>query len=521
MNHPLRGVGYVRVSTIDQVENESLATQEKFIRDFAERKNIQMVKLFSEEGVSAKTAFRKELQAMISYAIKNRLDYVVVYKMNRISRNMDSYSEIRGLLRSKGIRILSATEHIEDSPHGAFMENIFVANAQYDNDVKSLMTRDNMEALAKQGYWQHHPWLGYKSIKVRNDLGKPRPTMEPDKKAELVKDVLERFSIGDINKTQLTKYAKDKGLRSRNGKVLSKDSINRMLHTPIYAGYVIDRFTAGEIVPGKHQGLISEAIYERNQYLLSGKLNRKGEVHLKLNDTYPLKGLLICSKCKGKLYASAPTSASGKGSPRYHCSRKGCTTKIKSAKAKFVNDRFKDVLNQIKPSAKLFKIYREVLKSEYIKNLGDNNKRLSVLRSKKSSIEDSRLKILKLFADGELTLNEKIQLIHEIDTDKQRVENEIQTLESLQTITEADIDSGLDNLESTNKQWEKLPVEHKVKFQNMMFPRGIEYDFETGLFRTIELNTIYRLVGSKKGTEVPSKSDLVAGAGLEPATLWL
>ena len=71
--------------------------------------------------------------------------------------------------------------------------------------------------------------------------------------APLVKQVLERFSEGDITKAELTRYAASIGLRSRYGKKLSEDRIHAMIKHAIYAGYVANKQTGWELVDGKHE----------------------------------------------------------------------------------------------------------------------------------------------------------------------------------------------------------------------------------------------------------------------------
>lgn len=87
-----------------------------------------------------------------------------------------------------------------------------------------------------------------------------------------VRTVLERFSQGDISKAELTKHASEMGLRSRYGKKLGEDSINRLIKSPTYAGYICDSFTDYELVEGKHEKIISRETYEINQKLLYGKI---------------------------------------------------------------------------------------------------------------------------------------------------------------------------------------------------------------------------------------------------------
>jgi len=69
-----------------------------------------------------------------------------------------------------------------------------------------------MQALAVQGYYQHPPVTGYRVCKIKNPEGKKRPSLEQDEMAPKVKQVLERYSHGDITKAELTRFAEAIGL---------------------------------------------------------------------------------------------------------------------------------------------------------------------------------------------------------------------------------------------------------------------------------------------------------------------
>lgn len=149
-------VGYIRVSDQSQVDGESLDNQRRAIDAYAAAKNPIITDYFIDEGKSGKNANRAGIQELLKHAVrpKNNIQFVVVYKMNRISRDLSSYfTQIHTLLAGRGIKIVSATEQIDDSPMGRFMENMLIINAQLDNDIKSSMTTDNMKALAMQGWW--------------------------------------------------------------------------------------------------------------------------------------------------------------------------------------------------------------------------------------------------------------------------------------------------------------------------------------------------------------------------------
>ena len=135
INEKRNAIIYCRVSTKEQVEEgNSLVTQERNCREYAAKNNYHIVQVFIERGESAKTAERTELQNLFKFCAlkKNEITAVIAYKIDRISRNTDDYSQIRILLKRYGTEIKSNSEHFEDNPAGRFMENIIANVAQFD-----------------------------------------------------------------------------------------------------------------------------------------------------------------------------------------------------------------------------------------------------------------------------------------------------------------------------------------------------------------------------------------------------
>ena len=519
-----RALAYVRISSQRQVNGESPETQRASIAQYAALNDIEIVDTYYDEAKSGKNTDREELQKMLAYAEqhKEEIDYVIVYKMNRASRDLSSYVlNFSMKLKALGIGIRSATEQIDETPLGQFMEGFSVLIGQMDNETKRGFTVDNMTALSLQGYWQHPPVVGYETHKIPNDIGKLRPTLKPSRMAPLVKDVLERFSVGDITKAELTRYAASVGLRSRYGKKMGEDAIHKMLSKPIYAGYVIDNFTQGVHVEGKHEAIISRETFELNQSLLYGKRKRSGEVRQQMNPDYPLKGTLICPQCGNPLYASAPQTGAGGKSPRYHCSRTSCKGLVKSVKASVVHADFKDVLRRIQPDESVLELYKEVVLTRATNELGTLNEKIALQRSKLDTIADNRLSAIRKFNADQLTADEKNDLVEALDDDKEVVLDNLRRLEQQQSIREADVDLAVNVMRDTAAQWSVASPNAKVRFQKALFPEGLIYDYENGRFGTSQISALYRVLPNKKDSKVPLKSFLVAGVGFEPTTLWL
>lgn len=514
-----QALAYVRISSQRQVNGESPETQKAKIQSYADSNSIEIVEWFYDEAKTGKNTERAELQRLLAQAkkFKGRIDHVIVYKMSRASRDITTYiMGFRFKLQEMGITIRSATEQFDDSPMGHFMEMMQVMIGQVDNENKRDFTVDNMTALAEQGYWQHPPIVGYINARIPNSIGKLRPTLKLSPMASNVKNVLERFSQGDITKAELARYAADIGLRSRYGKKLNDESINRLLTSPTYAGYISDSFTNYELVIGKHPQIISSETFELNQIILKGG-KHTSLIRLKFNPDYPLKGLLLCSKCTKPLYGSAPKTGAGGKSPRYHCSRSTCKG-TRSVKSDIVHEAFLKMLDQITPSEGISALYREVLIAEAANHSGNTNLEIKKVNRKLEDIADRRIKVVRMLTEGALTINEKNEQTSILDSEKEVYLVQKDSLSNRQAIEEADIDRAINIMESVAAQWLDSDLATQQRFQNLLFPKGLVYDYENSMFGTTELSPLYRYILTKKDSKEPLKSFLVAGAGFEPAT---
>ena len=514
-----RGVGYIRISDKKQIEGESPETQKKVISEYAKRENIEIVEWFYDEARSGKNAERKELQNLLKFAVKrtSKIDCVVVFKMNRASRDvMSYYSGIKAVLAGKGIGIVSATEPFDDSAVGRFMEGMLILNGQLDNEIKSSQTVENMTSVAMQGYWQHKPLLGYERHLIPNELGKMRPTMKPIYPSGLVKKVLERFSKGDIKQAALTRYAEKIGLRSLTGKVLSEEAIGRILRRPEYAGYVHDKFTDYQLVEGKHEELISKDTYWINQKIL-GQKSKVGELHTSKNKLYPLKQTVRCHSCNEPLYGSAPRNGSGKYSPLYHCARKQCRGLVRAINVHKIHDAYLELLDHIQPSDELIKLLETVI----IRNAKEHNKLLNTkIESKRNELNEiasTRLEAIEESVGASPERKTQLQeLVAHLDIKKVDKLDDLHELERKQLLQESKIEYMVRFMYDTAKQWNDADFDLKVKFQMMVFPDGITLNTKTGEFGTVKLSPLYRYITNKKDLSEKEKSLLVTSRGIEP-----
>src|SRR5271157_3582929 len=117
---------YTRVSSGRQVENASLDTQEQVCKDYCAGQGWAVLRVFREEGESAKTADRTQLQQALNYCRENkpRPAYFVVYDVKRFARDCEDHDALRRTLTNWDILLRAATQNIGERPEERFLERI-------------------------------------------------------------------------------------------------------------------------------------------------------------------------------------------------------------------------------------------------------------------------------------------------------------------------------------------------------------------------------------------------------------
>ena len=105
--------------------------------------------------------------------------------------------------------------------------------------------------------------------------------------------------------------------------------------------------------------------------------------------------------------------------------------------------------------------------------------------------------------------------------DKAIITDELRRLERQQAIRETDIDVALEIMRDVDRQWVLASPGARTRFQSILFPQGLIYDYKNHRFGTGEISVFYRVLPTKKGSPEPEKPFLVAGVGFEPTTFWL
>lgn len=146
----MKAVAYIRVSTEEQTKGTSLDSQKEACIQYARLHNIELTEknIFREEGVSAKIIDRPQLAALLDYCSKQRgkITHCIIWKVDRLARKSEYHHIIKAQLLKCGVKLVSVTEPIDDSPMGNLMDSMLAAFAQFDNDIRAARTTGGMKA---------------------------------------------------------------------------------------------------------------------------------------------------------------------------------------------------------------------------------------------------------------------------------------------------------------------------------------------------------------------------------------
>ena len=148
-----RAVAYGRFSSSNQ-RDESIDAQLRAIGDYCEREGIQLVEVYTDEAQSATTDNRDDFMVMIDALLKGKLtdiDAVLVHKFNRFARNKYDSALYKKRLRDMGIKVISVTQPIDDSPEGRILESMIEAMDEYYSENLALEVKKGMLENALKG----------------------------------------------------------------------------------------------------------------------------------------------------------------------------------------------------------------------------------------------------------------------------------------------------------------------------------------------------------------------------------
>ena len=300
---------YARVSSDRQDVDLSVSAQLRALKDYARANGYSVARQYVDEAESGLVADRPQFREMIEEGSKPKapFDVILVWKFSRFTRKREHAVAFKSMLRRKGIRVVSITEHADDSPTGKLMEAIIESVDEfYSENLAQDVVRGMREAASRGFFLGSKAPFGYRRVKVSDGM-KERPTLEVDPAtAPVVKEIFES-SLSGYGLKEICRTLNDRGITNR-GKRWYKGGLHYLLTNEAYTGTAVwGRTTKVEKaqdpvrVEGAWPALVSRDLFDAVQQAMrdrAPKVQRPGRVGSK----FLLSGLLKCGVC-GRPYS--------------------------------------------------------------------------------------------------------------------------------------------------------------------------------------------------------------------------
>ncbi len=255
----LRCAVYTRKSTEEGLEMEfnSLDAQreacEAYIASQKAEGWVERANRYDDGGFSGGTLDRPALKRLLGDIEDSRIDVVVVYKIDRLSRSLMDFAKLVEVFDRGGVTFVSVTQSFNTTTSmGRLTLNILLSFAQFEREVIGERIRDKIAASRKRGMWMGgFVPLGYE---VRN-----RKLVINEAEGATVRMIFERFvEVGSA--TALARALAAEGVRTRRGRLVDKGFLYKLLNNRVYIGDAVHKGTA---YPGEHDAIITRALWDK------------------------------------------------------------------------------------------------------------------------------------------------------------------------------------------------------------------------------------------------------------------
>ncbi len=504
-----RAVCYIRVSSDEQVQGTSLDTQKEACENYCISNGLEVDRIFRGEGESAKMIDRPELQELLAYCRKNKgkITHLVIYKIDRLSRNVFDYHYLINEFTKMRISVKSVTEQLENSPAGEMHGNMLAVFAQFDNRQRTERCVNGMREKIRQGIWPLPTPIGYMPFKK---LGAKEKKLIPDipnpDEFDIIKKGFEFYLTGNYS---MAEVARKLTVLFSGKRRIYPQLMKYILSNKYYCGILTDPWDKSEH-QGQHMPMITKDDFIKVQRIMQAK-GRKIISKKWVNPDFPLRGFIRCGDCYN-FYTGSWSKGRNMKCAYYHCYTKICGHYGKSIPKGTLENDFLAYLGQISPKQKyMSSFWNAVLKVSELKYKEVNAEFLRY-EKKLASFQQYRHSIVQKNATGVLP-------DEEFKEELAKVKGEIEMAELAMSETKLDIFQKEAVLEYTKnfmsnlpRQWFDLGIEGKRRFQKLLFPDGLPY-LGNGKFGTAKLCVIFEINQQfQKG-----KTNLVDRAGFEPA----
>lgn len=361
----MKAAAYCRYSSDNQRE-ESIEAQIRAIKEYAERNNIEIIKIYADEARSATTDDRPQFLQMIKDSEINIFQAVIVHKLDRFARNRYDSAFYKRQLKKNGIKLISVLEQLDDSPESIILESVLEGMAEY---YSKNLAREVMKGLKENAFQSRFnggiPPLGY-------DI-KDGHYVINEKEAEAVRLIFKMYK-DDYGYRHIIDELNLRGYKTKKGNNFSKNSLHEILKNEKYIGkYIFNKGTKHNhriqkddviIINNAIPAIVDKNLFEEVQKKMERTKRTQGSHNAQR--IYLLTGLVQCGIC-----GSSMVGCLGKKKYTYYrCNNKDRT---KQCSNKDIN---KDVLERYILNELSKRVFSDTAIPALSKRLNEENKKL-------------------------------------------------------------------------------------------------------------------------------------------------
>ena len=476
---PKRAVSYIRVSTREQAqrggseEGFSLPAQREAIKRKAQSMGALVVKEFADRGESARSANRPELQKMLAYLKEDGgIDYVIVHKLDRLARNRADDVEINRAFEEAGVRLVSTSENIDQTPGGMLLHGIMSSIAEFYSRNLANEVIKGMGEKARNGGTLGKAPLGYVNVRARDENGREVRTIALDEeRAPLVRLAFTEYATGNWTVRQLAEHLNNRGLTipptaRKPTNPVSVRLLQTLLRNPYYKGVISFQ---GVEYAGAHEPLVDAATWQTVQDILTAHANGERQ---RMHNHF-LKSTAVCGVCGARLLVQRAKNSKGVVYPYFVCARRhrvhDCT--FKAVLIDEVEARVAELYQRIRLSSDDRRDIERYLRAEFAHIQANRQQDIQRLTTRQQQLEDQRHKLLEAHYEGAIPLDLLKKEQDQLTSGILAIQRELDGYTADDALVEQHLTQALDLLEDCQRLYLAAPDRLKKLLNQVFFER--------------------------------------------------
>jgi len=450
---------YTRVSGAKQMDGLSLEVQIKAAKEYVEKNKLIVRETFGGTYESAASDERKEFQRMIKYlkTTKHKVSKILVYSLERFSRNENSIW-LSSQLRKLGIEVISITQPIDTSnPAGIMQQKMLFIFGEFDNQLRRQKSMAGIKEHLLRGEWCNRPPIGY-DIVVHN---KERRIVV-NETGQIIKKMFYWKTKERLQNIEIQKRLESYGLKYNLRK------IGEILTNPFYCGRIAHKALEGEVVEGKQEKLISEAVFLDANNIMAEK--KSGLQTKKERPEIALKRFVRCCKCNERMRGYF---ANQWNIPYYKCQTPGCKN---NRNANHVNAQFENMLKGFTINDEYMPLIKEQLFITFQEHNASLQETENAINRQLTDIDVKLERLEERFILEELSA----ELYHKYKTRFEKDKEDLRSQMMQNQIEMSKLDEyiafSLSCCKSLSEMWASGNYLQRQELQNALFEGGIIYD---------------------------------------------